>query len=99
MAIKPEHLMIPAENDKAECDRREKQIDEALRQKARMYRGGAITLNDDLFSKDGVIRDELARRYRVAGWVVKFEDDQRDGPWVSMSAAPRPKHGALDGEK
>ncbi len=86
MVLRPEDVLHPLEEDMDECNRREKAIDAAIKANSRKYRGGQMTLATDLFSTDVVIRDELARRYRAAGWTVEFKSDQRDGDWVSFTA-------------
>lgn len=39
----------------------------------------------DIYHKDRKVYKELVRRYEVVGWVIKHEDDQRDGDCVIMS--------------
>ena len=31
------------------------------------------------------VQQEIRRRYRQAGWQIKFESDQRDGEWIELS--------------
>lgn len=64
-----------------EADCLEKLIDKHLKEK---YSGNIATVMlTEGFPNEGV-RNELERRYNKAGWVVKFDSDQRDA-WIELS--------------
>lgn len=81
MALKKGDIMRQLSADHAsEVERLEKMIDQKL---AEDYAGRRISISLSGFPHERV-RQELTRRYKEAGWRIKFDDDQRDGAFVSL---------------
>ena len=85
MAIKPSELNKVEDEDRQEIDQREKKIDAALKQMRRQ--GRALWIDAGLFGS-GLVREALEKRYRDAGWHLRFYDDQRDGAVFEFASNP-----------
>jgi hypothetical protein len=65
----------------AQVDALEDLFDRSLREE---YSGKRLLVDVEAGIHDKV-KQEVARRYRLAGWKVKFDSNQRDGSWVEFS--------------
>ena len=82
MAIKKSELVsLFTKQQKCEIAAFESRTDEMLRSK---YAGKQVNFEIPRWPCDKV-RREIERRYKEAGWKIKFGSDQRDGNWVELS--------------
>jgi hypothetical protein len=82
MAVKKAELVgIFNESQRREITLLENAIDEKLKKD---YAGGVVNVAPGNYPHEKV-KQEIIRRYTEAGWKIKFESDQREGPWFSLS--------------
>jgi sugar-specific transcriptional regulator TrmB len=81
MAVSKAELTEKLTRDqKRELEKLESQFDKKLRED---YSGSEITIGLKNLPHERV-QEELKRRYKKAGWKIKFESEQRNGDWVSI---------------
>jgi len=82
--VSPRECTEVTDQEREELAQHEKAIDQALRMKFRP--GSAVTYGVEMSAR---VRDEVIRRYRETGWTVEAISDQRDGNFLSFTAARR----------
>lgn len=88
MVVRPEELI---DNLTPEQEQQVKELEEIIDSVLRKYWTPEGNLNHVSipFHPEEKVRSALIKLYRNAGWVMKFEDDQRDGNFVVVKASPR----------
>jgi hypothetical protein len=86
MAVTPAEAAQMTDGEKAALEHREAHIDKGIR-KHSVYSDTNIYVSMGGGGVTRRMRDELSRRYEAAGWVVKWNDDQRDG--LSIQLQPK----------
>lgn len=89
MAITPSDACAFSPDLEAEVKGIEAEIDKMLRAEARHHcYTVSITVAAKAMGSCHMVREEVARRFRAAGWSVERKDDQRDGSYYLFAPAP-----------
>lgn len=85
MAISPGDASKLTKADKNDLTVREAKIDAYILERVRSGSGESIWMVTTLFGS-GMVREELLRRYRAAGWTVKHQDERGESAFVFTKA-------------